>query len=96
MQIKTTVRYHFWYQFELIANEVDKPRVYYTDEVNQKQISNPNAYLWNLERWQWWTYLQGSNRDTDIESKLEDKAGEGEGGANGESIKEAYAISYVK
>ena len=31
-----------------------------------------HAYLWNLERWYWWTYLQGSNGDTDIENRLTD------------------------
>ena len=30
------------------------------------------AYMWNLERWYWWTYLQGSNGDTDKESRLVD------------------------
>ena len=40
-----------------------------------------NAYIWNLERWYWWTYLKGSNWDTDIENRLTDKGGgeEGEG-----------------
>ena len=22
-----------------------------------------NEYIWNLERWHWWTYMQGSNGD---------------------------------
>ena len=34
----------------------------------------------NLERWYWWTYLQGSNGDTDKENRLLDSVGEGEGG----------------
>ena len=25
-----------------------------------------NAYIWNLERWYWWAYFQGSNGGTDI------------------------------
>ena len=44
-------------------------------EVSQKEI-------WHLERWSWWTYLQGSNRDADTENRLMDTMGEGEGGAN--------------
>ena len=30
----------------------------------EKQISHINMYIWNLEKWYWWTYLQGSSRDT--------------------------------
>ena len=29
----------------------------------EKQISYTKTYLWNLERWYWWNYLQGSNGD---------------------------------
>ena len=71
------------------ANEVDEPRAYYTEwrksEV-EKQISYINVYIWNLERWYWWTYLQGRNRDADMENKLTDKGRgeEGEGEMNGE------------
>ena len=31
-----------------------------------------NAYMWNLEKWQRWTYLQSRNRDTDIKNKCID------------------------
>ena len=37
-----------------------------------------NAYIWNLERWYGWTYLQGRNRDA--ENRLVGTVGEGEGG----------------
>ena len=37
-----------------------------------------NAYIWNLEKWYRWTYLQGGNRDADIENKHVD-TGEGVG-----------------
>ena len=30
----------------------------------EKQISYTNAYIWNLEKWYWLIYLQGSNRET--------------------------------
>ena len=29
----------------------------------ERIISYINACIWNLERWYWWTYLQGSNGD---------------------------------
>ena len=47
--------------------EVDEPKGCYTEwseSEREKQILDINAYIWNLERWYWWTYLQGSNGDT--------------------------------
>ena len=41
----------------------------------EKQILYINAYIWNLERWYWWTYLQERNGDTDIEKGLGTTAG---------------------
>ena len=35
----------------------------------EKQISYINAYIWNLERWYWWTYLQGGSGDADVENR---------------------------
>ena len=57
-----------------------------------------NAYIWSLERWYWWIYLQGNNGDADIENKLMDKGGgeEGKDKMNGESSMEAYTLPYVK
>ena len=50
----------------------------------EKQISYINTYIWNPERRYWWTYLQGSNEDTDTEKRLVRTVGEeGEGGTNG-------------
>ena len=46
--------------------------------------------------WYWLTYLQGRNRDTDLENGLVDTAGEGEGGTNWESSIEIYILPYVK
>ena len=48
------------------SNEVDEPRTYYTEwtkSEREKQILFINVYIWNLERWYWWTYLQGSIGD---------------------------------
>ena len=55
------------------SNEVDEPRAFYTDwskSEREKQISYINEYIWNLERWYWWTYLQGNSGDADIENFL--------------------------
>ena len=46
----------------------------------EKQTSYINAYIWNLEIWYWWTYVQGRNGDADTENRLVGTAGEGEGG----------------
>ena len=48
------------------SNEMDEPRAYYTVK-SESQILYINACIWNLERWYWWTYLQGSNGDADTE-----------------------------
>ena len=80
------------------ANEVDEPRAYYIEwskSERGKQISYINTYVWNLERWYWWTYLEGSNWDTDIENRLMNLGvgwGEEEGGTNGESSMETYTL----
>ena len=36
----------------------------------KKQISYNITYMWNLEKWYRWTYLQSKNRVTDVENKL--------------------------
>ena len=52
------------------SNEVDEPRACYTEwgkSEREGQIPYINEYIWNLERWYWWTYLQGSKGNADIE-----------------------------
>ena len=44
----------------------------------------------------WWTYLQGSSGDIDIENKPVDTVGEGESGMNWKSSVETYGLPYVK
>ena len=44
----------------------------------------------------WWTCSQASRGDADIENRLADTGGEGEGGTNWESSTETYALRYVK
>ena len=67
-------------------------------EVSQKEenISYIKAYIWNLEKWYWWTYLQGKNGDTDIENRLVGAVGEGESRMNGESSIDMYTLPCVK
>ena len=67
-------------------------------EVSQKEkeILYINTCVWNLERWYWWTYLQSSSGDADIENRLVNTVGEGEGGMNWESGMETRTPPYVK
>ena len=58
----------------------------------EKQISYINVYIWNLEKWFWWTYMQGRNGDVDLENRSVDTVGEGKGGVN----RETYRLPYVK
>ena len=47
-------------------------------EVSQKEKSKYryiSPYVWNLEKWYWWTYLQGRNSDEDMENRLIGKVG---------------------
>ena len=47
-------------------------------EVSQKeksQIWYINTDIWDLERWYWLTYLQGSSGDADVEKRLLDTVG---------------------
>ena len=44
----------------------------------EKQISYINTYMWNLEKWCRWSYLQSRNRDRQIENKCMFKKGEKE------------------
>ena len=54
IKIKYQIKYHFKELFE---------------SGRERQISYNIAYMWNLEKCYGWTYLQGRNRDTDVEKK---------------------------
>ena len=72
---------------------MDEPRAYYTEwskSEREKQILYINAYIWNLERWYWWTHLQGSNGKVDMENRFLDTMEEGKGGLNWESSMETH------
>ena len=55
-----------------------------------------NTYMWNLEKWYRSTYLQGRNRDVDIENGHVDTVGEGDGGTNWEIGIDIYILPCVK
>ena len=61
------------FHWQLVLNEVNEPRAYYigwSKSERETQILHINAGIWNLERWYWWFYLQGSNGDRDTENRL--------------------------
>ena len=47
-----------------------EPIIEWSQSERKTPIQYINAYIWNLERWYWWTYLQGGNRDRDIRTDL--------------------------
>ena len=60
---------HIWVR----SNEVDEPRVYYTEwskSERERQIQYINAYIRNLERWYWWSYMQDNNGKADVKNRL--------------------------
>ena len=67
-----------------------------SDLVRKRKISSINAYIWNLGKWYWWTYLQGGNIDTEAENGLVDTAEKGEGGTNWENSIDINALPCVK
>ena len=73
--------------------EVDEPKACYT-EWNQleKQIWYINTYIWNLEKWHWWTCSQDINRDAEVENGLVDTEREGEVWMNWKSSINVYVI----
>ena len=51
---------------------------------------------WTLEKWYWWTYLQGRNRGSDTENRPVATAGKGEGGMDWESSIDIHTLPCVK
>ena len=58
----------------------------------EKEISyiNSNTSIWNLEKWYWWTYLQGRQWGTDTENTLVDTKGKESRGWT-----ERVALTYI-
>ena len=70
----------------VICSDVDEPLICHMEWSKlerEKQILYINAYVWNLDKWNWWTYSQSRNRDAGIENGLVVTPGEGEGAWTG-------------
>ena len=71
---------------------MDETGAHYT-EWSKSQRKTPilyiNTYIWNLERRWWRPCMWDSKRDTDINNRLLDSVGEGEGGMVSENSIEA-------
>ena len=53
--------------------QMDEPRACYTEwskSERERHILYINECIWSLEKWYWWTHLQGRNRDADAEDGL--------------------------
>ena len=74
----------------VICRDVDGPRDSIQSEVRKRKISYINIYMWNLEKWHRWSYLQ--NRDTDTENKSMDTKGERGGGSKREIGIDTYTL----
>ena len=86
---------HIW----VSSNEVAETGAYYTEwskPQTETWIQYINAYIWNLERWEWQLYMQDSKRDTEIKKRLLDYMEEGEGGTIWENSTETCILPYVK
>ena len=69
-------------------------------EVSQKE-KNKNSvlthtYIWNIEKWYWWSYLQGRTGDANAENRLVDTVREEESGADGEDGIGIFVSPYGK
>ena len=73
---------------------MDEPRAYFTEwskSERERQIPYINAYVWNLERWYPWSYVQGGKEDTEEKNRLLDSVG-GEGGVIWETSIQTYTL----
>ena len=72
---------------------------YYTEWSKSERktpIQYINPYIWNLERWLRWPYMQDSKRDADVKNRLLNSVGEGKGGMIWENSTETCILSCVK
>ena len=79
-----------------IYKDVDGPRDCHTEwskSGREKQISYNIVYMWNLEKWYQWVYLQSRNRETDVENGHMDM-GEGRGDELGDWDWHIYTTIY--
>ena len=72
-QLTVSVPIFCYCVINLICSNRDGPRNYHAEwsrSDRERQISYGIIYMWNLKKRYKWTYLQNSNRPTDIENKL--------------------------
>ena len=78
-----------------ICRDVAGPRDCHTKwskTEREKQISCINAYMWNLEKWYRWSYLQSRNRHRYREQTCGYKGGKEMGGMNREIGTDVYTL----
>ena len=78
-------------------NEVVEHRAYYTDwskSEKERQILCINTHIWTSERQYWWSYMQGSNGDTNIKNRL--GLSGSQGGMIWKNTTETCPLPYVK
>ena len=82
----------------VVCKNVDEPQVCHTER-SQKE-KNKYHILTHIcriqKKWYRWTYLQGRNRDTNVENRFVGTAGKGEGVMNWENSFDTYTRSCVK
>ena len=81
------------------SSETDEPGDCYTEwseSETERQIPYSNTYTWDLEKWYWCACFQGSSRGADVETRLADAAGEGEGRTDWQSSVEVCTLPYVE
>ena len=67
------------------ATWMDLEMIILSKSDRERQMPCDIAYMWNLKKWYKWTYLQNTNRLTDIENKFMVTKGDSEyGGGVGE------------
>ena len=58
-------------------------------------IQYVNIYICNLARWYWQSYMQGSKGETDVNNRLSDSVGKGEGRMIWENNIDTYTLPHV-
>ena len=78
-----------------LCRDMDGPRDYRTEwskSEREKQILYINAYMWNLEKWYRWSYLQSRKRHRHREQIYGYHGGKGGGGMDWETEIDTYTL----
>ena len=98
--------YCFWWflmmailtSLRAICSDMDDPKVSHTDwSESERETQEPhiNTCIWNLLKQYWRTYLQGRNRQADVENTLVEVVGEGESGTYWEGSTDICNVNYT-